>query len=177
MRKATGLLGVVGLCCGVLVGCNTGPTEADKLMQQRIETTNELAENARALKDLKDPDALKKANARGKELGDKLAKLKADFDKQPKEQQEAAVSRHGVELAQAEAKLTANVGGALLDGMKDLGGDMHKGLNDAGKDLHKDVHDAARDAGKDLHKDFPKDFNKDFPKDFNKDVPKEFPRP
>ena len=38
------------------------PTEADKLMQQRIETTNELADNAATLKDLKDVDKVKKGN-------------------------------------------------------------------------------------------------------------------
>jgi hypothetical protein len=165
MRKAIHLLGVVGLCCGALVGCGSGPTEADKLMQQRIETTNELAENAKALKDLKDPAAIKKANDKGKELGEKLAKQKADFEKQPKDQQEAAVRKHGVELAQAEAKLAATVGGALFNGMKGLGGDIHKGLDDAAKDAHKGINDAG------------KDLNKDFPKDFNKDLPKEFPRP
>jgi len=168
MRKAIHLLGVVGLCCGALVGCGSGPTEADKLMRQRIETTNELAENARALKDLKDPAAIKKANDKGKELSEKLAKQKAEFEKQPKDQQEAAVREHGVELAQAEAKLAANVGGALLDGMKGLGGDLHKGLDEAGKELHKGVDDA----GKDLHKGID-----DATKDLHKDFPKEFPRP
>jgi hypothetical protein len=168
MRKTISMLGVVGLCCGLLTGCTSSPTEADKLMQQRIETTNELADNAASLTNLKDPAALKKGNDRGKELSEKLARLKADFEKQPRDQQEAAGRKYGVDLAQAEAKLAANVGGALFDGMKDLGGDLNKGLGDATKDIHKGIDDGGKDVQKDFNKDFPKDFNKDFPKDFPK---------
>ena len=143
-------------------------------MEQRIEATNELAENAATLKDLKDADALKKGNARAKELNEKLAKLKADFEKQPKDQQEAAIRKHGLALTQAEGKLAASVGGAVFGGLKDLGNDVKKDIGDVGKDLKKDINDTGKDFGKDFPKGPPKDFDKDFPKDFNKDFPKDF---
>jgi hypothetical protein len=143
MKKMLVLAGAF-VVLGVLSGCGSG--NADSIMQEQIKATNELAD---LMGDLKGNDAKIKA------AGEKLTKLQADFDKTPKDQQEAAKKAHGLELAAAQLKVAQKTAGGMGDLFKGIGGDLlnkGKDLENVGKEITDKTKKGIDNTGKDLEK-------------------------
>jgi hypothetical protein len=107
----------------VLVG-GCGSENAESLIKQQIQVTNDMADALDKTNDVNDPKV--------KAAKEKLDKLAEAWKKQPKEKQDEAVKKHGADLAAAQLRLAAKLGGAAL-----------KTLGDLGKNLGGDAKDAA----------------------------------